>query len=452
MAEIASFRGYRFNKLIAGDLNKIMAQPYDQIDETLRLTYFERSEYNVARITKDVPRPTDTPNDNQYTRAATCWEGWMEKRVLVRENGPAIYPYFQQYQVEGRTFVRKGLIALVSLDDKNAKVRAHEHTLSGPKADRLKLMKATEANDGQIFMLYQDPEQKINAIIDQELLGVDPSVTVKDDFGATHRLYKITRPGAVLDIAELFQDLELFIADGHHRYETAVNYMNYCKSRNWKPVSAVPAESFTHRMMTMVNMYDPGLQVLPTHRLLHSLTGFNPEDFLKKAGANFEVQAFSDRPSLFAAMDEAFAGERTAFGLAAGGMNGFRMLTLKNPSVLDSLLDEPHCDAWKKLDVAILHTVLLDKILGITKEKLAAESNIQYIRYRDAALDKLGHGGVQAVFLMNPTRVEQVREVALAGERMPQKSTDFFPKLLTGMVMMKMQIDKSMGLAVYEAE
>ncbi len=450
MAEIASFRGYRFNKAEAGDLNKVVTQPYDKIDDKLREDYMQRSEYNVVRIIKDAPRSGDTPNDNQYTRAAKCWEEWIEDRILKREDGPAVYPYFQEYTVEGETYLRKGLIAMVELD--KSKVRAHEHTLSGPKADRLKLMKATEANDGLIFMLYNDKENKVNEIIEQELIGRKPDMEVKDDYDAIHRLYKITRPGAVLDIAELMQEMELFIADGHHRYETAVNYMNYCKDRNWKPSSLAPAESFTHRMMCMVNMFDPGLVVLPTHRVLHSLSGFDPNAFLNKASENFEITEFSGRDSLYEALDKAVADKKIAFGFGAEGLNGYRALSLKNPEVMNSAVKEEHCDAWKKLDVTVLHTLLLDNILGIDKEKLEAETNVHYVRGRDEALDEVEKDGCQAALLLNPTRTEQVGEVAGAGERMPQKSTDFFPKLLTGMVMMKMQIDKSAGLAYFEGE
>ncbi|MBT3231783.1 MAG: DUF1015 domain-containing protein [Calditrichaeota bacterium] len=449
MAKIAAFRGYRFNKMNAGDLNKVVTQPYDQIGDELRADYHGRSDYNVVRIIKGIPTASDTPNDNEYTRAAKCWEEWIDDRVLTREPGPAIYPYFQEYDVEGKPFVRKGLIALIDLDDKKAEVKAHEHTHSGPKADRLRLMKATEANDGQIFMLYNDAEQKINAIIDQELIGAQPLMTVKDDFGATHKLYRISRPGAVADIADVFKELELFIADGHHRFETAVNYMNYCKDRKWAPVDN---ETFTHRMMTMVNMHDPGLSVLPTHRVIHSLDKFKPEKFLKKASDNFDVTDFADLESLSSAMDAAYEAGKTVFGFGAEGMDGLKLLTLKNPGLMDQLVGDAHCEGWRKLDVTVLHTALLDKLLGIGADALEKETNVRYVRGRAAALDTLGKDGIQAVFLINATKVSQVSEVASAGERMPQKSTDFFPKLLSGMVMMKMQIDKSMGLSMYEAD
>ncbi|MDP8240074.1 MAG: DUF1015 domain-containing protein [Candidatus Hatepunaea meridiana] len=449
MAKIASFRGYRYNKAEVGDLNKVVTQPYDIIDDTLRDEYYNRNEYNVVRIIKGVIKELDNPNDNQYTRAAGFWNKWIDERVLIKEGGPAIYAYFQEYTVEGTTYIRKGLIALVDLDDDNAKVRAHEKTLSGPKADRLKLMKATEANDGQIFMLYDDPENRINDLVEGGMMGAKPVMEVKDDFGAIHRLYRITRPGVILDINDVFENLELFIADGHHRFETAVNYMNECNERNWKPVGS---ETFTFRMMTMVNMHDPGLTILPTHRLVHSLDGFNPDKFLAKAASDFEITEYVDRSELYTALNEGGKAGKSVFGFSAEGIDGYRLLTLKDPTLMDKLVEGEHSEIWSRLDVTVLHTALLDRILGITAEKLASYSNVHYIRGRDEILDLVGKDGNQAAFLINATRMDQVRDVALAGERMPQKSTDFFPKLLTGMVMMKMQIDKSMGLARYDSE
>jgi len=449
MAKIAPFRGYRFNKADVGDLNKVVTQPYDKINDKLRDEYYARHEYNVVRIIRGTTQELDNPNDNQYTRAAIHWNQWIEDRILIREGGPAIYPYFHEYTVEGNTYLRKGLIALVCLDDDKAKVRAHEKTLSGPKADRLKLMKATEANDGQIFMLYDDPENKVNKLMDDDMFGAKPIMEVNDDYGAIHRLYRLSRPGLIADIGEVFEDLELFIADGHHRFETAINYMNYCKARNWKPMGV---ETFNYRMMTMVNMHDPGLTVLPTHRVVHSVAGFNPNDFLGKVGVEFEISEFNDRAGLYAALDEAGKADKSAFGFAANGMNGLRLLKLKDPSMMDRIVGGKHSEAWQRLDVTVLHSGILERFLGIDAEKLAAEANIHYVRGRDETLDMVGRDGSQAAFLLNPTRVMQVREVASAGERMPQKSTDFFPKLLTGMVMMKMQIDKSAGLALYEKE
>ncbi len=446
MAKIASFRGYRFNPNEVGDLNKVMTQPYDKIDDKLQKEYMNRSEYNLIRIIKNPPTPIDTLNDNPYTRAGQVWEKWIEERVLTREPGPAIFPYHQQYEVEGKTYVRKGLITLVSLDDEQGKVRAHEQTLSGPKADRLRLMRATEANDENIFMLYDDPDQKINAILNNELQMARPIAEITDDYGAIHRLYRISSPGVIHDLNELFEDKELFIADGHHRFETAMNYMNECKARNWKPVGA---ESFTHRMMTMVAMQDPGLTVLPTHRVIHSLENFDPAKFLAKASEQFTVTEFSDRKSLYQALDEAYESGKSAFGFGGAKLQGWRLLSIKDPAIMDALVPN-HSLGWRRLDVTILHVALLEKLLGIDAAKLAAETNIHYVRGRDEALDSV-ESGMQAAFLVNPTRVDQVKQVASFGERMPQKSTDFYPKLLSGPIMMKMQIDKSMGLTHWEA-
>lgn len=451
MAKIAPFRGWRYNKEVVGDLNKVVTQPYDKIDDALREEYLRRSEYNLVRIIKGPALPDDTVNDNPYTRAAEYWNRWIEDRVLIREAGPALYPYTQEFTVEGKTYLRKGLIALVSLEDNKSAVRAHEKTLSGPKADRLKLMRATEANDGQIFMLYNDPEHRVNNLLEPELAPGREIMQVTDDFGAVHRLYRLTRPGLIRDISEVMEQMDLFIADGHHRYETAVNYMNECKSRNWKPVGV---ETFTYRMMTLVNMHDPGLVILPTHRLVHSITDFSAERLLSQVAADFDVVAADTREALFAALDQAASrsepDRRCTIGFGAADLSGYRVFTYKHRQIPDTLVKEPHSAAWKALDVNVLHLAILERFLGIDAEKLAAETNIHYVRSREEALDRVGKDA-QAAFLLNPTRVEQVVAVASAGERMPQKSTDFFPKLLSGMVLMKMTIDKSMGLAVWQA-
>lgn len=449
MAKIASFRGYRYNPREVDDLNQVVTQPYDNIDDALREEYYNRSEFNVIRIIKGKESANDNVNDNQYTRAANFWESWIDEGVLIRESGPAIFPYFQEYTVEGKTHIRKGLIVLVDLEDKKAEVRAHENTLSGPKADRLKLMKATEANDGQIFMLYDDAENRINDIIDTELRVGKPLMEVMDADGAKHTLYRIAKPGAVRDIAEILEEKDLFIADGHHRYETAMDYLSYCRLRKWETLSN---ESFTHRMMTLINIHDPGLTVLPTHRLVHSLESFNPADLLVKATGSFEVVEISSRDELYGNLDQAVTDGIIAFGLSATSLDGYRLLRLKDPDLMDSLVTEEHCEAWRRLDVTVLHTAILGKLLGIDEARLAAYSNVRYVRGRDKALDSVGSEGVQAAFLLNPTRTEQVLAVASEGERMPQKSTDYYPKLLSGMIMMKMTIDKSMGLALYDSE
>ncbi|MBM3329571.1 MAG: DUF1015 domain-containing protein [Calditrichaeota bacterium] len=448
MAKIASFRGYRFNPSTVGDLAKVVTQPYDKIDDALRDDYMQRSDHNIIRITKNPPRPDDTFADNVYTRAGQVWEQWIEERVLIREGGPALYPYHQEFTVEGQTYVRKGLIALVDIDDEKSAVRAHEQTLSGPKADRLKLMRATEANDDLIFMLYDDPQRQILEWLEPETAWASPVAQVTDDFGAVHKLYRVTRPSLIADINDFLAGKELFIADGHHRYETAMNYLKEAKSRNWKPMGA---ESFDHRIMALFNLHDPGLVVLPTHRALHSLAGYDGGSFMTKAATQFAISEYSSREALYAAMDEAAAGGRVVIGFGSEGLAGYRLLTLKDPATMDALVAD-HSTAWKRLDVTVLHVALLEKLLGIDAAALAAESNIHYIRGRDEALDAIGQHGIQCAFLLNPTRVEQVGEIASAGERMPQKSTDFYPKLLTGLVMMKMTIDKSAGLAVWEAE
>lgn len=447
MAKIASFRGFRYNRSMVGDPNKVVTQPYDKIDDTLRSDYLQRSPYNIVCITKNPPQPDDTPNDNPYTRAAAILNRWIEDGVLVREGGPSIYPYYQEFTVDGTTYLRKGLVALVSLDEKS-KVRAHEQTLTGPKADRLRLMRALEANEDFVFMLYDDPAHTIIKWLDTDLGTAQPVMEVTDDYGAKHRLYRLSRPSLITDINEFLEEKELYIADGHHRYETAVNFMKECRERNWKPV---PPETFTYRMMCLFNVHDPGLVILPTHRVLHSLADFNPQNLLHKLEGDFELHTFAEPGPLFMALEEKGKEGKTAFGFASQGLSSFYLLTLKDPQLMERLVpDKPA--SWRNLDVTVLHSAILERFLGIDAEKLASESNIHYEREKERAIQLIGEHPYQCAFLLNPTRVQQVQEVAQAGEKMPQKSTDFFPKLLTGMVLMKMNIDKSAELAMWKAE
>ncbi|MFN3820826.1 MAG: DUF1015 domain-containing protein [bacterium] len=447
MAKIASFRGYRFNRSIVGDLNQVVTQPYDKIDDELRDEYLKRSPYNIVRITKNPPTPTDTPNDNPYTRASTFLNRWIEDGVLLREPGPSIYPYYQEFTVDGKQYIRKGLVVLVSLEEK-IKVRAHEETLTGPKADRLKLMRALEANEDFVFMLYDDPQHIINQWLGNELSNSQPVMEVKDDYGAIHRLYRLSRPSLITDINEFLEDKELYIADGHHRFETSLNFMRECRGRNWKPV---PPESFNFRMMCLFNVYDPGLVILPTHRVLHSLPNFQPMRLLEDLKSEFSVEVYSQPEGLYEALNQAAQEGSISMGFIVRGSSSFYLITLKDSGLMERIVpDKPSC--WRNLDVTVLHSAILERFLGVDAQKLASESHIHYVREKEKALSLVQQDPYQCAFLLNPTRVTQVQEVAATGEKMPQKSTDFYPKLLTGLVLMKMNIDKSAGLAVWQAE
>jgi len=431
MAQIIPFRGYRYDPEIVGDVTAVVTQPYDRIGAKEQEIYYSRSPYNIVRIIKGFPQPGDD-GENAYTRAARFLAEWIENGVLKRDPEPSFYAYHQEYEFEGERFVRKGIIALGKLEPE--KVHAHERTLKGPKEDRLKLLRATEANFGHIFMLYSDPARRADGAVAAAIEGVPPAIEAIDDFGNAHRVWKITAPAVISAVEEALSDKDLYIADGHHRYETAVDFMRECRKKGWRPAGP---ESFDHRMMTLFNIDEPGMTIRPIHRLVHGIADFDAERFVEKAREDFEVAEHPDRAAMEEAVKEGKA--RHTFGVYTGGE--FYTFTLRDESLMDRLIEGRSPD-WKRLDVAILHAAVLERILGIDAEALEEQRNITYIRDPDRAIAAVDSGAEQIFFLLNPTSPQEVIRVADHGEKMPQKSTDFYPKLLTGLVITKMEIGK----------
>lgn len=433
MAKIAPFAGLRYDTAVAGDINKLVTQPYDKIDKVLQANYYGRHPNNVVRIilNDEANRVPESP----YPEAGETLRSWIKQGILKEDSDPAIYVYYQIFAYGGKTYTRKGFIASVELEEKG--VRAHEHTLAGPKADRLRLLRATETNDENIFMLFSDAEGAAVKIMDAAIAGKAPVVECKDDYGETHKVWAVTDPKAIAALQALVAARELFIADGHHRFETAVNYKNEALQKGWKPVGN---QGFDHRMMALFPMEDPGLVIFPTHRLVKNVMDFSGADLVKSLETNFVVEPVATAEALFAKMD-AKTGSHV-FGMSAiGAPSPFYLLQLKDEKIMDRAVPDLS-PAMRKLDVTILHKLILENELGIDKAKLEAFTHVEYYRYRDESVGKLGKGGIQAVFLLNPTDVMGVKAVAERGERMPQKSTDFYPKLLAGLVMMPLKIQK----------
>ena len=435
--EIKAFEGLRFDSNVVGDAGKCIAPPYDVIDSDSREKLYKQSKYNIVRIIKGEIFPDDSENDNQYSRAGEILSGWVNSGVLVRDKEEAVYAYVQDFDTGAEHFQRSGFIALGRLKEFGEGVQPHEKTLDGPKADRLKLMQATEAQFGQIFMLYSDPKKIADYIISKSI-NENPLIDFVDDDKVRHRLFAIKDQGEIKAIAEMMATKEPIIADGHHRYETA---LNYCKlSGNDKA---------KYRMMTFVNMKNEGLVILPTHRLVSGLDKFDIENLLDEIKANFDITKISfendgeKKPAqkeMFRQMKEGFDENTNSFGIYAAS-GAFYEIALKNAGVMDSECGEMS-EAAKKLDVNILHKLILEKVLGIGDKQRAGESNIKYIKdVGDAvekSIEKVDTQESQAVFFMNPTHIRQVEDIAAAGEKMPQKSTFFHPKIYTGLVVNKL--------------
>lgn len=421
MLRVRPFRGWRYSAK-AGDISQIMAPPYDVIDEKFRDKLFQRSPHNIARITRRSLHPHE-PLAEIYAAANSDWTKWRQQGLLERDVKACFYLYEQEFSFRGQNYTRLGLVCAHQLVEFGQGVLAHEKTLSGPKADRLELLKQTETHFGQIFGLYRDDQGAVN----RELVAISRVATTlyqaRDDDGGLHRLKRVDAAADIKKITELFRDKEVVIADGHHRYETALNY----SKGHAKPEAA-------YLMMTMVSFADPGLLILPTHRLLRDVEGFSATGLLEKLATQFSIEKMSDRDLWNKKMRAAFSQEKPALGFYAQGL-GLHLLTLK-PGVQVAGAESQD---FRKLDVTVLHSLILEQHLGINSEKLAKQSNIDYIKDSAVAITEamqsVDRGTHLAAFFMNETSLAQTEAVARHGERMPQKSTFFYPKVFTGLVM-----------------
>lgn len=432
MATVYPFHGYRYNPEKVSDLNNVVTQPYDKIDSKKQESYYQSSDYNIVRLILG----KGEPGKNKYEKAAEYLDEWLDNDIIVQEDEACFYAYYQEYEVEGEKRIRKGFIGLGELEGEDG-VKAHENTMEGPKADRLNLMRATEANFGHIFMLYSDSQRKIINLLNKVTDNDEPLAVVKDEDDNVHKVWKITDSEIMASIQKHMKDKTLYIADGHHRYQTAVNYRNECLEKGWKSNGI---EGFNNRLMTFVNIDDPGMSILATHRLVYGIDNFDEDKLLQKAERDFVINKYNRKDELYNKMDED-KGLKHTFGFKASDGEHYYSMTLKDESIMDLLLPAKE-EVWKNLDVVILHKAILERYLDIDEEALAAKENTAYVRYRDQALAELEQGDYQAVFLLNPTQVEEVKAVADKNTRMPQKSTDFYPKLLTGLVLNKLDIQK----------
>jgi uncharacterized protein (DUF1015 family) len=436
MATIRPFQGVRYNPEKIDDLSTVVSQPYDRVRHGLQDKYYDLSPYNVVRITKGKEKSGDDEAHNVYTRAREYYQSWLDEAVLMREDTPAFYVLRQNFSLpDGTEKSRQGLIAAFELSSfDEGIVLPHERTHSGPKVDRLNLMRATEANYGHIFMLY--PGDRINELLDEAVKSA-PGFEVHELFekDVTQQFWAVTDPEvAAAVVEEMAPKQNLIIADGHHRYETALNYRD--EMREEHPV-APPNAGFNYRMVTLVSMTDPGLVILPTHRLIHSYGKMGGEEVLEQAKAYFRVISVDGREGLEEALDKATP-EHPRFGFYDGS---YAVLQLKSADVMDRIL--PGRDpAWRMLDVSVLHELLIERVLGISPEAVERKENIEYLRDPQMGYDAVDEGEAEFLFVMNPTRMEQVRACTAAGEKMPQKSTDFYPKVISGLVMMPIGVEE----------
>jgi uncharacterized protein (DUF1015 family) len=440
MAEIQPFRAYRYDTNRVA-LKDVFTQPYDKITPAMQERYYAASPYNLIAVEKGRVSPDDSPANNVYTRAARTIDEWIAEKVLVQDPAPGVYIYSQEFLVPG-THTRRtriGFIALARVEDYEAHVVfRHERTLSAPKADRIELLRRTRAQTGQLFFLYDDPARRIDSWL-EEAARKNPPLELRDEYDVTHRLWPVFDPALVERIQDAMADKQLVIADGHHRYETALNYRNECRARAGQ---TEPLAASEFAMATFINTHSKGLTILPTHRLVSHVANFDFDRFRATLTRYFDWYSYpfensQERSASYAEFHKDLESQhlgRRAIGVYPGAVHpaqAFYLFVLRRDADLEQLLPDLSA-AQRGLDVVLLHRLVLEKGLGITAEAVAAEKNVGYEREMDAALGAVDRGEAQLALLLNPVRVEQVVEIALAGDVLPQKSTDFYPKLLSG--------------------
>ncbi len=429
MAKIIPFRAIRYNIPVAGRLAKVMAPPYDVISTQQKQQLKAADPYNVIRLIIGNPsHETHKPSD--YLAAKKAFADWRRKGVLRRDGEASLYVYQQSFKINGKSFNRTGFVGLSQLmpfGNKKGGILAHEHTLSGPKADRLKLTKACHANFSCIFSLYPD-KGGVGGVL-RKVTARKPDMNVDFPKDIQNRVWKVSGPKVIGEIQRRIKAATLFIADGHHRYETALAYQAHCSKWAKGPLGSRP---FDYVQMMFVAMEDRGLVILPTHRMLPKRHISSPSLLLSRLSSLGEIHEYPKAVSGLAPWQwmEKLGKKMPTIGLSFDGKKLYALQFSK--SVAKSPLLKDVSDAQKRLDVTLLHRLILEPFFGITKEKV--EHEISFTSRAEEAVERLRKKDFAATFFLNPTRIEQLREVALKQERMPQKSTYFYPKLVTGLV------------------
>jgi uncharacterized protein (DUF1015 family) len=431
MAEIAAFRGILYDTTKV-EASRVLAPPYDVLSDADRDKLAALDPHNCVRLI--LPRDErGGDGEGKYAEAARTLAAWLADGTLRRDARPALYRYHQTFSLEGQSATRRGFICRVRLHrfDEGVILR-HERTLAGPKADRLQLKRACMAHLSQVFGLYSDPERRADALF-EALERTPPALEGKTGDGVEQRLWRLEDPAAHAEAARLLSDKRIYIADGHHRYETMLALRDELRAQH---PGRPERSAIDFGTIFLSNLDDPSLLVFPTHRVVHGLPGFDRSTLIERARAFFDISdggAVGPDDAARTRARLAELGRRgPSFGLLAGGALVY--LTLRADAPLDRIAALAGPRVLRELDVTVLHAIVIESILGIDQAAQAKQTNLRYLKDTRAALAAGAEAGVQAVLLMNPTPVAQVRAVSDAGEVMPQKSTFFYPKLASGLV------------------
>lgn len=421
MAVIRGFKGLHFN---GGDLNSLVCPPYDIISDEQREKFIENNPHNIIRLELPV-------GENRYKDAGETLQEWLKSSVLTLDSKDGIYVYQMDFSVNGETKSVKGFVSLVKLEEfSKGIILPHEETLSKAKTDRFNLMAETFCNFSQIYSLYMDEDGSAYTSIDACSKG-KADMEITDSDGTIHRMWCVYDESIISAVSKVFQDKKLYIADGHHRYETALNFHKHLCETGVSDENSLSG----YVCMMLVNMENDGLVVFPTHRVVRGLENFDADKLICDCGQYFNISTEKDLSSIEEKLAKLYKANEKAFALYTGG-EGYTLMILKDKSAIKALLPSMS-DAYCQLDVSILHSLVLERIFGIDKENMANQVNLIYTRNFDEAISSVRNCKANCTFILNPTRVSEIRDVALASEKMPQKSTYFYPKLITGLVMNK---------------
>lgn len=442
MAIVAPFKGLRFNEDKAGHLAQLITPPYDIISEEQQDIYYKKNPYNIIRLEYGKTFEDDDSTNNRYVRAAKYLNSWRNEGILVRDKQPSIYLCQHEFEINSTKMIRWGFTCNVKLEPyERGVILPHEETLPRHKADRLELMRACQANFSPIFGLYTDKELQIDKLLQSEASGNAPDIEIMDEEGHTHRMWLIKNKEVISQLQKKMFDQRILIADGHHRYETALTYKNELRAR--EKISSGEEKPYDYVMMNLVNLYDPGLLILPTHRLVkyngnfsEILVRMQKEFYIEK----LELEQYYTNPQEIqntlwskAELDSQMDQQEHKHLYAIYSGQKLYLLTLKNKNLLNSL-PQGRSVFWNQLDVAVLQSMILEKYLDIGFEEVASGDYLKYTRDNAEVFKEVDNGNYQIGIFINPTLIEEVILVASQGEKMPQKSTYFYPKLITGLV------------------
>ena len=430
MAEIRPFRGVHYNREITGDISSVICPPYDIISPEMDEELHNRNAYNFIRIEYNRLQADDSDTNNRYTRSAAIFKQWLEQKVLITDNEPAIYVHDQFFTLDGDEYKRRSLIVRVRLEDwdKNI-VRPHENTFKGPKKDRISLLWALNANTSSVMSIYEDKDLRISSFLKRMDAGKLLIATEELD-GERHNVWTITEPQALKEFCDYFTHKPLYVADGHHRYESALTYK---KERSACDNNAYPDAAYNFVMMTLLDMDDPNLVIFPTHRLLNGLESEVIGNLKEKLIAYFDIEDLSlDAPDVWQQVDRITSDEEsiklTVVGLKQGMVS---ILTLKDLETAVAMMPVERSGVYKKMDVSIVDHVILEKILGMQSDD---EKRIAYTHNRAEAVSRALKGDCQLAIITNMVKGQTIKDIADARDRMPRKSTYFYPKLPSGLI------------------